>query len=231
MSQVSLNVGEHCSGKTLSLIKIAAREWLYIVSIDKARASYAFKLARENGYEIPFPITYGDFMSGNYCGKNINGFLFDDVQEFFQRMSQQRGTISVGFSFDVSSLQEVSMLTALRNYREENTGGRLERYPSQPAHQRTLDRFSFKRKHGECCECGSYEHQVPMPINGIRQDIDVCISDIVAALNAANIATSASCCGHGKQHGTITMEDGRELSVVYEPATAWKSEDRNGKHE
>ena len=35
----------------------------------------------------------------------------------------------------------------------------------------------------------------------------------MAALNAANIITIASCCGHGKQDGSILFEDGRELVV------------------
>lgn len=64
----------------------------------------------------------------------------------------------------------------------------------------------------KCCEIGSYDHQVPMAINGRRQDIDLCIADIVAALNAANIKTVFSCCGHGCD-GQISLEDGRILKV------------------
>lgn len=65
-----------------------------------------------------------------------------------------------------------------------------------------------------CCDVGSYDHQVPMPLNGRRQEIDLCIADIVAALNAANIPTTMSCCGHGsKPLSIIMLEDGRELSV------------------
>ena len=69
----------------------------------------------------------------------------------------------------------------------------------------------MNRRNG-CCEVGSYDHQVPMPIKGRRQDIDYCIADIVATLNAANIITVASCCGHGKD-GQISLEDGRELII------------------
>lgn len=54
---------------------------------------------------------------------------------------------------------------------------------------------------------------VPMPIKGRRQDIDACIADLVAALNAANITTVASCCGHGAKPGSIMLDDGRELIV------------------
>ena len=65
----------------------------------------------------------------------------------------------------------------------------------------------------ECCNCGTYECQTPMPIQGRRQDIDYCIADIVAALVAANIITTASCCGHNKMDGNILLEDGRELTI------------------
>lgn len=69
------------------------------------------------------------------------------------------------------------------------------------------------KKPTECCLCGSYEHQIPMPIKGRRRDVDLCIADILAALNAANILTVASCCGHGKQDGSIELEDGRTLTI------------------
>lgn len=57
-----------------------------------------------------------------------------------------------------------------------------------------------------CCELGAYEHAVPMAIKGRRQDIDFCVADIVAALNAAN-------CGHGKINGSVVLDDGRELLI------------------
>jgi len=67
----------------------------------------------------------------------------------------------------------------------------------------------------ECTPMGEYKCQVPMPINGRVQGIDICISDIVAALNAANIATDASCCGHGKMMGSILLTDGRVLRIRF----------------
>lgn len=44
--------------------------------------------------------------------------------------------------------------------------------------------------------------------------VDQCIATIVQALNLAQISTEASCCGHGKEAGRITLTDGRELLVV-----------------
>jgi hypothetical protein len=53
-----------------------------------------------------------------------------------------------------------------------------------------------------------------MAISGRRQDIDYCIADVVAALNAANIRTVASCCGHGQQDGNVMLVDGRVLTIA-----------------
>jgi len=65
----------------------------------------------------------------------------------------------------------------------------------------------------QCCKMGTYECQIPMPISGRVRYIDLCIADIVAALNAANIKTDSSCCGHGKIDGIISLEDGREIRI------------------
>lgn len=43
--------------------------------------------------------------------------------------------------------------------------------------------------------------------------IDRCIASLVQALNAAGIWTASSCCGHGKEPGTILLHDGRKLVV------------------
>lgn len=65
----------------------------------------------------------------------------------------------------------------------------------------------------KCCKMGTYKCAIPMPLNGRRQDIDFCIADIVVALNAANIKTKASCCGHDENDGSIYLEDGRVLRI------------------
>ena len=69
------------------------------------------------------------------------------------------------------------------------------------------------KKPPRCCAVGTYACTVPMAIKGRRHDVDLCISDIIAALNAGNLITIASCCGHGKQSAIISLEDGRELTI------------------
>ena len=44
--------------------------------------------------------------------------------------------------------------------------------------------------------------------------IDSCIADIVFALQAQGIDMRASCCGHGKTLGNITLQDGRILVII-----------------
>ena len=72
------------------------------------------------------------------------------------------------------------------------------------------------------CDCksevkvGNFKNQVPMPIKRRVEYIDLCIADIVAALNAANIITEASCCGHNKlKEGDIRLQDGRTIKIIY----------------
>ena len=66
----------------------------------------------------------------------------------------------------------------------------------------------------KCHKPGTYDCCIPMPIRGRVRDIDFCVADLVAALNAANIVTEASCCGHNRMAGTIILEDGRWLLVA-----------------
>lgn len=44
--------------------------------------------------------------------------------------------------------------------------------------------------------------------------VDSCIAPIVKALNDAGIATTQSCCGHGKSDGEIALADGRKLRIA-----------------
>ena len=73
---------------------------------------------------------------------------------------------------------------------------------------------------GEPGSLATYAGQVALPINGRVQGIDECIHRIVAALNAGNVRTTASCCGHGKMPGCILLEDGRVLAIYSSPEDA-----------
>lgn len=70
-----------------------------------------------------------------------------------------------------------------------------------------------------CAHCDTfggrktYENQACLPINGRVICVDWCIHQIVAALNAGGVRTTACCCGHGRMPGRIDLEDGRILTI------------------
>ena len=43
---------------------------------------------------------------------------------------------------------------------------------------------------------------------------DPCLEPLIRALNAAGVATAASCCGHGHYPGWVMLRDGRDI-VIY----------------
>lgn len=69
----------------------------------------------------------------------------------------------------------------------------------------------------KCTPCGSYSCSIPLPIGGRVYDVDFCIVDIVAALNAGGVPTVASCCGHGEDNARIDLLDGRVLRIANLP--------------
>ena len=68
-------------------------------------------------------------------------------------------------------------------------------------------------KPNKCCNPGEFKCQIPMAIKGKVQFVDFCIAHIVASLNASGIITVVSCCGHGTMHGSIILDDGRDLQI------------------
>lgn len=49
--------------------------------------------------------------------------------------------------------------------------------------------------------------------NGKPFYVDECIADLIQVLNDNGFLTIASCCGHGKFTGNISLRDGRELII------------------
>lgn len=57
-------------------------------------------------------------------------------------------------------------------------------------------------------------------ISGKSIDVDSCIAGLVDYLNKGGYRTVASCCGHGKGIGIISLADGRELIITKDYETA-----------
>ena len=74
-------------GKTTELIKMAAKENNYIVCISQAHCRVLFNQAQSMELDIPFPITFSEFINHEYHGKGINGFMIDNADMLLQQMS------------------------------------------------------------------------------------------------------------------------------------------------
>lgn len=73
-------IGERRSGKTTELIRRSAETRAYILVANKSMASLIFKQAKMNDYDIPYPITIDDVLSG-HIGNNVmsKGILIDEL--------------------------------------------------------------------------------------------------------------------------------------------------------
>lgn len=75
------------AGKTYELIKQAAEENLYIICVNQTQAHSIAAQATQLGFTIPFPLTWSDFVTKRYYGRNINGFLIDNLDMCIQSMT------------------------------------------------------------------------------------------------------------------------------------------------
>lgn len=75
-------------GKTTELIKRCAEHGGYIVSATQMRAKATFKMAKDMGYNIPFPLTFAEFLRGEYNAKGIKRLYIDDAHELAQAIAR-----------------------------------------------------------------------------------------------------------------------------------------------
>lgn len=75
-------------GKTTELIRRCAEHGGYIVSANQMRAKATFKMAKEMGYKIPFPITFYEFLQGHFYAKGIKRFYIDDAHEILKEIAR-----------------------------------------------------------------------------------------------------------------------------------------------
>lgn len=75
------------AGKTHELIKLAAQEQLVIVCCTVEMAREVGKRASEMGLDIPQPVSFRQFTSGQCRGRRIRGFAFDDAEQCLQQLA------------------------------------------------------------------------------------------------------------------------------------------------
>ena len=74
-------------GKTTQLIKNSAKTGDYIVCHGLDEAHRIHYEAKQMGLAIPLPITHREFIEKRYIGRNISGFLIDNIEMFIQSFS------------------------------------------------------------------------------------------------------------------------------------------------
>ena len=94
-------IGGRGSGKTGKLIELAEKHNCYIVVRDCTTAHRIAERAFLEGRKIPFPLTYHEFIAGEFFGAGISCFLIDDVETLLSYLA--RGVEVKGFSLDASS--------------------------------------------------------------------------------------------------------------------------------
>lgn len=75
-------------GKTHELIVMSAISGDYIVCKSIHDASEIQSRAIDMGLHIPLPITYDEFIEKQYSGRNIKGFLIDNVDVLLDYISK-----------------------------------------------------------------------------------------------------------------------------------------------
>lgn len=84
--------------KTAKLIHISAETSAYIIVRSIKEARRVFHRAEEMGLDIPFPLSYSEFIYGLYSGKNIKGFLIDDADALLQSLSKGVPILAISIS-------------------------------------------------------------------------------------------------------------------------------------
>ena len=88
------------TGKTTELIEMASGEPYYLVCATHRDAYWIAEKAKEMGKDILFPLTFDEFLSHAYYGKNVGGFLIDNVDLLVQYISRDVEVKAITVSLD-----------------------------------------------------------------------------------------------------------------------------------
>ena len=104
-------LGTRGCGKTRDLVYLAAKGGFHIVVFFKKDCDRVYEMARYFDLQIPYPITYEEYLSKkNIRGKSIKGFLFDEPLLFLE---SKAGNSSVkGAAIDITG-NHIQMLSTL----------------------------------------------------------------------------------------------------------------------
>lgn len=86
------------TGKTTEIIKAADGMNGYIVCLSKKECSRIFKVARDMGASIRFPISFDEFVGGRYHAPGCEVFHIDNADILLQRLAGSVRIASVTLS-------------------------------------------------------------------------------------------------------------------------------------
>lgn len=90
-------------GKTSSLLAVSSEKGLRIVCFSVRECRRLYHLSNRNQIEIPFPITYYEFVTRRYHG-NGKGFCIDNfdlfIEYIFGRFAKDGGVEVVSMSYE-----------------------------------------------------------------------------------------------------------------------------------
>lgn len=80
---------ERQSGKTTKLIQECAKDrYSLIVVPNRFMCRCVFEQAKSLGYDIPFPITFREFLNGEFCEKHIENFYIDELPTCLAKLAK-----------------------------------------------------------------------------------------------------------------------------------------------
>lgn len=96
---------EKGGGKTDRLIALCAKSNAeassYIVAADITRVRAIFKRSQWLGHDIPFPITFDEFLGGRFHSTNIKRFFIDDADDLLRRWARGVDIAAVSITGDI----------------------------------------------------------------------------------------------------------------------------------
>ncbi len=121
-------------GKTIEAIKCSAKIGAHIICFNDNERKRIVEMAREIDLDIPRPITFEEFKSRAYCGKEVRRFVIDNVDEFLQSFTSipiEAITLNGGWQNELKQFDECSEMGQEQwNFLE-----------------RRLDKVAFKREY------------------------------------------------------------------------------------
>lgn len=99
-------VGKRGSGKTEAAIRLAGEHSAYMVVANPMRRVYVDQRAKEMGVDIPPPVTYEEFLYGQWSGSPIRAFVVDDIDDLVQSIAKTVPVLAITVTYPDAEEEE-----------------------------------------------------------------------------------------------------------------------------